>query len=138
MKQRRVLAFLVAGVCWVSGCSAVNPSIDPNSVEPPSHALTWTSLTEGFGNSEGTIPLDSETTYAVYARCGGEHGAGFTVDVSYEDGTSIANYQLQCPQEINEPFEVSGNQLVTMKVFPMDKQSTPTYNSYASIVERDN
>ncbi|MGV3149309.1 hypothetical protein [Rothia sp. 11273D007AR] len=134
MKRQRLQVLLLAGAMLLSGCSATKPSIDSVSLEPPADAYVWTPITEGFDRSEITLSLVQGRAYVINAQCGGEEGTGFAIDVLHEDGTSIASYQLQCPQQINESLGVTRDEQVTMAVSSLDGKDLPTHNSYASIL----
>ena len=134
MKRQRLQMLGLAGIILLSGCSASESGVDAVSVEPPAGAYAWTPITEGFDRSEITLSLVQGRGYVIDAQCGGEGDVGFTVDVSYEDGTSIASYQLQCPQHINESLGVTRDGRVTMAVYALDGKDLPTHNSYASIL----
>lgn len=137
MKQQRLQTLVLTGMVLLSGCSASKSGVDAVSLEPPADAYAWTPITEGFDRSEITLPLVQGRAYVIDAQCGGEEGAGFAVDVSYEDGTSIVSYQLQCPQHINESLGVTRDERVTMAVSALDGKDLPAHNSYASILGED-
>ena len=134
MKRQRLQMLGLAGMMLLSGCSASESGDDAVSLEPPADAYAWTPMTKGFDRSEITLSLGQGRAYSISAQCGGEEGTGFTVDLSYEDGTSIASYQLQCPQQINESLGVTRDERVTMAVSALDGKDLPTHNSYASIL----
>ena len=134
MKRQCLQVLGLTGMVLLSGCSASESGVDAVSLEPPAGAYAWTPITKGIDRSEITLSLVQGGAYVINAQCGGEEGAGFTVDVSYEDGTYIASYQLQCPQQINESLGVTRGERVTMAVSALDGKDLPSHNSYASIL----
>ncbi|WP_237198864.1 hypothetical protein [Rothia nasimurium] len=134
MKRQCLQVIGLAGIMLLSGCSASESGVDAVNLEPPAGAYAWTPITKGFDHSEITLSLVQGRAYVINAQCGGEEGAGFIIDVSYEDGTSIASYQLQCPQHINESLGVTRDERVTMAVSALGGKDLPTHNSYAAIL----
>ena len=137
MKQKCLQALVLTGLMLLSGCSTSGSGVATLNLEPPTDAYAWTPIVEGFDRSEITLSLVQGRAYVINAQCGGEEGSGFAIDVSYEDGTYIASYQLQCPQHINESLDVTRDERVTMAVYALDGKDLPTHNSHASILGED-